>query len=252
MKKKFTGLFLVLCSCAAPLVGRAQANHVNILPYGDSVTSFGSAPESSYRYWLYKDLTNAGFNNFNLVGTKAGTEDGAPENPLPPDQQGFSGGAGETSASPLDSSDSADYAPNVASQTQPDIVLLDFGSNDISPAGIPLTETQANLEQIIQDIAAVNPNVIILVAKPTSFAPDPTATPQGQRLEKHEESKLTGTVAKAAKTEKKAGVRVITVNLFGGFNVKKDTKDGAHPNVIGEQKIAKKYFSELKKILKKM
>ena len=63
---------------------------------------------------------------------------------------------------------------------------------------------------------------------------------------------LAALVGRVAKTEKKAGVNVIAVNQFGGFNARTDTKDGTHPNVRGEQKIARKYFSALRPILKKM
>ena len=63
-------MFAGACVCLGGLSANAQ---VRILPYGDSVTTFGSAPESSYRYWLYTDLTDAGFNfppDFVFVGTE--------------------------------------------------------------------------------------------------------------------------------------------------------------------------------------
>jgi lysophospholipase L1-like esterase len=56
-------------------------------------------------------------------------------------------------------------------------------------------------------------------------------------------------VAKAAADERRAGVHVVLVNLHGGFNARKDTKDGTHPNVRGEQKIANKYFQALRRVL---
>jgi lysophospholipase L1-like esterase len=39
---------------------------------------------------------------------------------------------------------------------------------------------------------------------------------------------------------------VVAVKL-GGFNLRKDTFDGVHPNEIGEQKIARKLFLALAK-----
>jgi lysophospholipase L1-like esterase len=222
-------------------LGSVEADAQTILPYGDSVTTFGADPESSYRYWLYKDLTDAGF-NFSIIGTRSGVEDGAPANPWP--EEGYSGHEGWSS---VDASDPANLNPVVA--LSPDIVLLDFGSNDILQ-GLDLTATtEVNLETIIQAFANQNSSVTILIAKPTGFVPDPAASKQEQRREKSQQSKLAGIVGRVAKTEKKAGINVIAVDQKGGFNVKRNTIDGSHPNVLGEQKIANKYFKALKKIL---
>lgn len=231
------------------LTGLAQANHVNIMPFGDSVTSRGSAPESSYRYWLWTKLQDAGFNNIDFIGQNNGVEGGAPQNDWPDEE--YEGGDGLTSA------DALNIAPSAATFTGPngataDIVLLDFGSNDISPAGIPLDQTINNLQQVIQTFANQNPNITILIAQPTPWAPDPSSPPDQQRLQKREQSQLAGMIGRLARTERKAGIHVIAVNQFGGFSVKKDTIDGAHPNVIGEQKIANKYFAVLRKLLRKM
>jgi lysophospholipase L1-like esterase len=239
MKKQIlTALFAGACLCLGSFSATAQ---VKILPYGDSVTSFGSAPESSYRYWLFVDLTNAGYifddgngGDFVFVGTRSGTDDAPPQNNWPAEE--YSGGEGQNSAN------AAGQAGGIANSTQPDIVLLDFGSNDFGAWG--LDTTRANLDAAIEAIRAVNPNVIVLIAKPTGW----DDTDPGARKFM---SQLSATVGQVAKDEKRAGANVIAVNLFGGFNVRKDTKDGTHPNVIGEQKIAKKYFAVLKGVLKK-
>ncbi len=217
---------------------------VKILPYGDSVTTFGSAPESSYRYWLFQDLTATGRfvfqQDFVFVGTESGTQDGAPQNDWPAEE--FSGDEGESSG------EAAGEAADVAGATQPDIVLLDFGSNDYDGSQSvkdTLAQTRANLDAVIQAFAAQNPNVTILLAKPTPWVVTPDS-PIGTRQFM---SGLGSAVAKAARDEKRAGVRVVVVDQFAGFNARKDTKDGMHPNVRGEQKIANKYFQPLKKRL---
>jgi len=245
-KQNFAGLFVGLCLGAAPLLSHAQANFVTIMPMGDSVTARGDSPESSWRYWLYTMLQNAGFNNFSFVGNQNGVSDGAPANPNF-DQHYEGGGPGNDA---WNTEDGLGDAPGAASTT-PTILILDLGSNDIID-GIDPSETEANLEAIIQDFAAANPGIVILIAKPTPYVPDPTASKQGQKLEKRQQSQLAALVGRVAKTEKKAGVNVIAVNQFGGFNARTDTKDGTHPNVRGEQKIARKYFSALRPILKKM
>ena|SRR5690348_16254001 len=245
--KSFNGLFGGFCVCCAlTLTGRAQVNTVKIMPMGDSVTARGSSPESSYRYWLWKDLQDAGFNNFVFLGNQNGVSDGAPANSWP--QEHYEGGGPGNDAWSTQNGVSA--APSAAKST-PDFLILDLGSNDII-FGIDPATTQANLQTIIEDFAAANPNIIILMAKPTPFAVDPVATSQEKRVERRQQSQLVGIVSKVAKAEKKAGINVIAVNQFGGYNVKTDTKDGTHPNVRGEQKIARKYFTVLRKYMKKM
>lgn len=236
-KQNLAGLFVGACLCALPLASQAQANHVNIMPFGDSVTSFGSSPESSYRYWLWQDLQNAGFNNIDFVGSSFGVGDGSPQ--FTDFDQSYEGGGNDwTSATALGD------AQNAANHN-PDIVLLDFGSNDFGE-GWDLDTTRSNLDQTIEIIRATNPNVIILIAKPTGWV-----TTNDKAANKFK-SQLSSTISKVAKDEKKAGANIKVVNLFGSFNARKDTKDGTHPNVQGEQKIARKYFSALKPILKKM
>jgi len=239
-KRNITGLCVGLCVCALPLAGRAQANHVNIMPFGDSVTAFGSSPESSYRYWLWKDLTDTGFNNFDFIGSNGGVGDGAPANSWP-DENYEGGGNDWTSASAL-----ADA--NNAGGQNPDIVLLDFGSNDYLQnwETADLSPTRTNLDQTIEAIRASDSNpVIILIAKPTRWV----TTDRGARRFM---SRLNSTVSKVVRDEKRAGANIMAVNLFGGFNPRTDTKDGTHPNVRGEQKIAARYFQVLRRLLKRM
>lgn len=236
-KQNLGGLFVGLCLGLGAIAAGAQT----ILPYGDSVTTFGADPESSYRYWLYQKLTDAGF-SFLFIGTRKGVENGSPANSWP--QESYSGHEGWTSSDAV-------LGSNLSAVTSlaPDIVILDFGSNDIIQGFDLSTTTEANLETIIQAFAAAKPGVTILIAVPTGFVVDPTLPSAERNREKSQQSKLAGVINKVASTEKKAGINVIKVNQFGGFNPKKDTIDGAHPNVVGEQKIANKYFAVLKKIL---
>ncbi len=245
--KRFKELFAGVCVCGVLTVtARAQVNTVKIMPMGDSVTARGSSPESSYRYWLWKDLQDAGFNNFVFLGNQNGVSDGTPANSWP--QERYEGGGPGGDA--WTTSDGVNAAPSAA-RSAPDFVILDLGSNDIID-GIDPATTQANLQTIIEDFAAVNPNVVILLAQPTPFAVDPTATAQQKRAERRQQSQLAAIAAKVHRTERTAGRRVILVNQFAGYNVRTDTKDGTHPNIQGEQKIARKYFVVLKAHMRKM
>jgi acyl-CoA thioesterase-1 len=234
-RQNFAGLFVGLCLSIAPFIGEAQ----NIMIMGDSVTARGDSPESSYRYWLWQDLLGIGFQGA-FVGNQYGVSDGAPLNS--DFDQHYEGGG--TTDDAWSTQDGIDNLGNANSQGA-DIVLLDLGSNDYNPGTdlkSNLAQVQANLETIMNGLAAQKPDIIILLAKPTPWV-------TSDRNEKRFMSGLSGAVSKAAKDEKKAGVNVIVVNLHGGFNARSDTKDGTHPNSRGEQKIANKYFHVLKKIL---
>jgi lysophospholipase L1-like esterase len=212
------------CFCLAQFGVQAQ---VRILPLGDSVTSSFS-PHNSYRFWLWHKLINHGY-NVDFVGTQEGVADGPPGNPdFDQDHEGRPGWTADSAVGAIN---------GIASATQPNVVLLDLGANDIIQ-GSAVSDVVARLQGIIDELRAVNPNVKVLVAEPT-----PYVGPNSKQL-----SKLKGAISNMAKHTSQAGSRVIAVDLFGGFNVQKDTFDGMHPDESGELKIAAKFYSALRKL----
>lgn len=247
----FAGLSL----CVAVMTARAQL--INIMPMGDSVTARGGSPESSYRYWLYVDLTNAGYSDseFAFVGNttgNGGASDGPPANSWPDDEYEGGSSPGPDAWTTVTGVDNAASAAGILNSGSPSgtIVLLDLGANDLNegePLKTNLLEVQDNLETIIQTFAQANSGTVILLAVPTGWLTDPP-----DPLAKKYMSSLSSAVSKAASDQRKAGVDVEVVNLFGGYNVRTDTKDGTHPDIKGEQEIARKYFNALRPVLKKM
>jgi lysophospholipase L1-like esterase len=235
MKRRI--LTFLLTSAFIGLTGFSARAQIKIMPFGDSVTANGSAPESSYRYWLYQYLENAGF-NVDFVGPESGVADGSPANS--DFDQDYAGGDGMDSSSALfymQQRGLANYAGG------PDIVLLDMGANDFDTGqknGDILAQTKANLKQIIENFRAANPDVIVIVAEST-----PWVALNG-RKERNFMSKLRMIQAQVIRSEKRAGAHVLGVDLWSGFRPRKDTKDGTHPNVIGEKMIAKRYFNKFK------
>ncbi len=199
-----------------------------ILPLGDSVTSSFS-PQHSYRYWLWRMLL---LNRYkaDFVGTQWGVAGGEPANSnFDQDHEGHPGWT------------SRDVLFNIgwiASATVPDIVLLDIGANDVIE-GIPASETCTNIVQIIRSLRQVNPRVLTVLAHTTPY--------RGQ--DARGMARLRAAVNRAATLAKRERARVVMVNLASGFNVRKDTVDGVHPNLSGEKKIAKRYFSLLRKFV---
>ncbi len=235
---KNRSLAVLVASVCISLVSLV-ANGVNIMPFGDSITAFGAAPQSSYRYWLYTDLVNAGFTDFIFSGNQSGAADGTPANSWP--DENYEGGGGDDGITTADGVGLAQSAANPGV----DVVLLELGAND-PDNNIPASQSEANLEQIIQTFAAQNASVIILIATPPKFQPDPTLPKRDQSQARSGIAKVDGIIGKVVSTEKKAGVNVIKVSL-GGYNPRTDTSDGTHPNVKGEQYIAKQFFNALKK-----
>lgn len=226
MKNRYLAVLVAsACISLASLTVEAQ----NIMPFGDSITAFGASPQSSYRYWLYVDLTNAGITGFNFVGNQNGVADGTPANSWP--DENYEGGGGDDS---ITTADGVGLASSAASPSV-NVVLLELGAND--PANsIPPTQSETNLEQIIQTFASQNAGVIVLIATPPRDANQPHAGI----------AKEDAIIGKVVHAEKKAGVNVIQVSL-AGYSPKADTSDGTHPNVKGEQYIAKQFFNAMKK-----
>ncbi|HHY85807.1 MAG TPA: cellulose-binding protein, partial [Verrucomicrobia bacterium] len=120
-------------------------------------------------------------------------------------------------------------------------VLIDLGANDVI-SGVPLETTTENFILIIQRLRAVNPQVTILLAQ----------TPPFEGQDKVAMRLLRRAIRSVAKRENTRESRVYVVNLFGGFSVKKDTFDGMHPDESGEQKIAKRFFKVLRRVLRRL
>ena len=208
----------------------AAQGQTRILPMGDSTTS-SFAGHNSFRRPLWFLLQDAGF-SVDFVGSQNGVDIANSTPPDPDFDMNHEGHPGWTSA------DGANFAGDIAAAQQPDVVMLDLGANDPSNGILP-EETTANLQMIIEDFRAVNPDVTIVLALPPPSVGD----------DKHDMSALKKAIQAAAKNEKSAGAHVIVVNLGGGFSASKDTFDGAHPNESGEAKLAKRYFKALRKVL---
>ena len=235
------------CIGLASFIVGAQSVPVTIMPFGDSITAFGAAPESSYRYWLWQDLQNAGFTQVTFIGNQSGVAGGG--GPANTDfDQSYEGGGDDDG---IDTATGLNLAQSDAAGRTPGIVLLELGANDAFESSVTPGETETNLEEIIQALAAGNASVIVLISTPPRFMPDPTLSKQEQNQERTHLAKIDGVIGKVVSAEKKAGVDVVKVSL-GGYNPRTDTIDGTHPNVKGEQYIAKQFFTPLKKILAKM
>lgn len=200
-----------------------SARPVKVMPLGDSITQAPGAT-ASYRYWLWKDLNNAGY-TVDFVGSGLAGYTG---DPLYWDfDQNHEGHASYTTASML---------VNLwgwANSARPDVVLLHLGSNDVF-AGVPNGTIINNLSQIIDILRSVNPNVTVLMAQLIPDVDHAAAI-----------NSLNTQIGALAGSKNTASSRVVAVDQYSGFNASTDTIDGIHPNESGEKKMASRWYSAL-------
>ena len=201
---------------------------VRVMPLGDSIT--GSP--GCWRALLWQRLQQAGHTEVDFVGT------------LPAQGCGFAyDGENEGHGGFL--------ATNVANQNQlpawlaatdPDVVLMHFGTNDVwnnlSPATI-----LAAFTKLVGQMRASNPAMRILVAQILPMNPSNCAD-CAQRV-----INLNAAIPGWAATTSTAASPVTVVDQWTGFSTATDTPDGVHPNDSGNRKIADRWYPALTAVL---
>src|SRR5256885_11207632 len=211
-----------------PPTPATAANPVRIMPLGDSIT--GSP--GCWRALLWNQLQNAGFTNIDMVGT------------LPPQGCGI----------PYDGDNEGHggfLVTNVADQNQlvgwlsatnPDIVLMHFGTNDVWNA-IPPATILAAYSKLVDQMRASNPNMIIIVQQPIPMNPG-TCAECGSRV-----VALNQQIPAWAAGLSSTASPIIVVDQWTGFDATTDTGDGVHPNDSGIRKMADRLFPAVSSVL---
>lgn len=215
-----------------PMVDKPVSTSKNkIMPLGASRVE-GNRPEyESYRYELWKDLTEGG-HTFDFIGTQtdAGNYSNFQGKRFDPDHEGYGGAT------------SGDLLSGIASRLQfdtPDIVLFSSpGGNDALEA-LPISNAIANINAIIDALQSANPNVTIIIEQ---LAPGKTSimTPA---LRSYMEQ-LQAEVLIIAQNQTTANSKVIPVDMFTGFT-QNMLADDVHYNAAGAQFIAERYYGVL-------
>lgn len=220
---KWLTLLCGLLACFATL--HAEEKVWRIMPVGDSLTEGGSK-FPHYRNSLLKKLRDAGA-KVEYVGTR---RSGSPMGPLA--HEGYGG---------KNSRFLAQTVPGSFAKHPADIVLLHACHNHFADIN-PIPGIVADHESMIAAFRKVNPNVMVLVAKPITSAKLPKYSylpPLGEALAQ---------MAKRLHTEKQP---VIIVDQATGFDPQKDTiADLVHPNEQGAEKMAQRWFEALKPVVK--
>ncbi len=209
--------------------GLQAQSPIKIMPLGDSIT--GSP--GCWRALLWNSLQNSGYTNIDFVGT------------LPP--QGCSvehDGDNEGHGGYL--------ATNVARQNQlvnwlsasnPDIVMMHFGTNDVwnAIATNPILDAYSILVQQMRDN---NPRMKIIVAQIIPMDPVRSCSDCDLRV-----INLNRAIPAWAAEISTPQSPVVVVDQWTGFNTDQDTYDGVHPNDSGIEKISTTWFPVLTKLL---
>jgi lysophospholipase L1-like esterase len=224
----------VLLSLATPVVvpaSPAQAAPVRVMALGDSIT--GSP--GCWRQVLWNRLQDTGYTNVDMVGTlDNSTSCGAV---FDGDNEGHGGYLVTDVAS-------QNMLPGWLSTTDPDVVLMHFGTNDVWNGIAPSTILSA-FSTLVGQARAANPAVRILVAKIIPLAPTRYDCPEcPQRV-----VDLNAAIPAWAASESTAVSPVTVVDLWTGFTPGTDTGDGVHPNDSGNTRIANSWYPALTAVL---
>lgn len=212
------------------LVTPARAAAIKIMPLGDSITG----NPGCWRAILWNRLQSAGYTNIDFVGTlnNAGecgvSFDG--------DNEGHGGYLATNIAS-------QNQLPAWLSTTNPDIVLIQLGTNDVWN-NIPPATILAAFSTLIDQMRANNPNVRVIVAQilpmnPTGCSDCP------QRV-----INFNAAIPAWAAAKSTSQSPVTVVDLWTGFDVAADTSDGVHPNgTTGFPKVANSWYPAVSALL---
>lgn len=212
----------------------------HITPIGDSITQDTCGPQL-----LSQELIKNGHTNFTFVGTQTNNQScsGAPNV-----QSEGHGGYLVTDLMPAPHKailqDHSAELPMWAANDKSDVLLMQFGTNDVWNG----VATQTILDAytlVLTDYRAVNPNVILLVAQITPLNPAGCAT-----CEKNAEA-LNAAIPGWATSQSTTASPIYVVDVWSAFTASAYvpnstyTADGVHPNPAGAALVAQKWYSAL-------
>jgi len=207
-----------------------------IMPLGASRVQGFSPWFESYRYALWKDLIDGGW-NFDFIGTE--TETGSY-----PDYEGISFDPDHQGKMSWTSEQIFEELESILHETgYPDIVLFSSpGGNDILD-DLPYENVIENINGIIDLFQDCNPYIVILIEQ---LAPGKTSFMTPELTAIFDQAVLD--VETIAQEQTDESSQVITVNMFDGF-ADRYLFDDIHYNEEGAEFIAQRYYEVLETVL---
>ena len=197
---------------------------VRVMPLGDSIT--GSP--GCWRALLWQRLQQAGHTEVDFVGTLPAQGCGFAHDG---DNEGHGGFLATTIAN-------QNQLPGWLAATDPDVVMMHLGTNDVWNNLSPQTILAA-FTKLVGQMRASNPAMKILVAQIIPMNPTNCAE-CGQRA-----VALNAAIPAWAASLSTSASPVTVVDQWTGFSTATDTYDGVHPNDSGNQKIAARWYPAL-------
>ena len=221
-------LIIVMIGINAPTPVKAAAT--KIMPLGDSIT--GSP--GCWRALLWNRLRSSGYTNIDFVGTLNNSNDCGIA------YDGNNDGHGGYLATNIASQN---LLPGWLSATNPDIVVMHLGTNDVWNNIAPATILNA-FSTLVNQMRANNPNVKILVAKILPMNPN-GCSDCPQRV-----INFNAAIPAWASSKSTSQSPITVVDQWTGFSTSADTVDGVHPNsTTGIQKVSDKWYPALVSVL---
>jgi hypothetical protein len=217
----FFAVVAAVPACDAPPAAR-DCEPLRIMPLGDSITE-AEGGRASYRYWLFRSFADEG-RPVDFVGSQTGVYRGAPRfADFDADHEGHWGWTTAQVVRHIDA---------WAARAGADLVLLLLGTND---GDSNLEATQANLSTIIASLRTYRRGVTVLIAQVPPVG-DPVSGARWPAV-----PRLNRAIAEVAESLDTADERVVLVDQWTDFDVRRDTYDGIHANESGERKLAERW-----------
>lgn len=233
------GALVVLVALAVPSVASTR-----IMCLGDSITH-GHLGHASYRYFLWFDLIETGY-NVDFVGQQDDIYGGPPDPELYPqyhdtfdrDHEGHWGYRTENIL---------DLLPGALDETEPDVVLIHLGTNDVGQLGnTGIVLANENLRIIIGQIRAANPEAVILLAQIIPISPESFYGPNAHLIDQF--NNMVSRIVHDLTTEPSP---VVLVDQHHGYDLATMMQpDGLHPNLEGERFMAERWAFALDPVLR--
>jgi len=217
-------VLVVLTAGVAPSVSASipgQPAPVRVMPLGDSIT--GSP--GCWRSLLWNRLQDNGFTDIDFVGTLGPQGCGVPYDG---DNEGHGGALVTTVAA-------QNQLVGWLSATDPDVVLMHFGTNDVW-SNRPTSVILDAYSTLVDQMRANNPAMRIIVARIIPMNPASCQECAARVVD------LNAAIPGWADAESTAGSPVTVVDQWTGFSTAADTYDGVHPDASGDQKISDRWY----------
>jgi len=218
-------LLLLLLTIVTSTFAAEEKKRLSILCIGDSITQGGRLNnEYTYRLPLQNKLRNHPTIKADFIGTQNKGLNGDfqwPSN-FDPDHEGYYGGKTKEVADFL--------TANIQALSTIDIAIIHLGSNDQNNVS-ELTITQP-FKRIINLLRSNNSEVNIIIIQ----------------IPGNQNDKMHYLTWKVAYDLNQANSAIKVIPLFLTWDMNKDTFDGAHPNLVGQDKIANLVYEKINEL----